>query len=181
MRLLICDDHRLLLDALSIALMQNGFTVVATAMDPYEAVTAASEHQPDACLLDVNFPGANGLSVITRIHEVSPDTKVVILSASIDKALVAGAIAQGAQGFVSKEKPIEAIVEALEMAHQGKLAVDPLLLQKTLRPHLAENRRVGRLERLVGLPDRRDVWRSLNPINLATLLGRPDYRQPNWS
>jgi two-component system nitrate/nitrite response regulator NarL len=140
MRLLICDDHRLLLDALSMALMQNGYTVVATALDPYEAVAAAREHQPDACLLDVSFPHADGLSAIARIHEVSPDTKVVMLSGSIDRVLVADAIAQGAQGFVGKEKPVGAIVEALEMAQQGHLAVDPLLLKEILRPPDAEDR-----------------------------------------
>jgi two-component system nitrate/nitrite response regulator NarL len=138
MRLLICDDRRLLLDALSIALTQNGYTVVATALDLHEAVVAAREHQPDACLLDVNFPDANGLSAIARIHAVSADTKVIMLSASIDRVLVAEAIAQGAQGFVGKEKPVEAIVEALEMAHQGQLAVDPRLLQEILRPQEAE-------------------------------------------
>lgn len=132
MRLLICDDHRLLLDALRMALTLNGYTVVATALDPCQAVAAAREHQPDVCLLDVNFPHANGLSAIARIHEVSPDTKVVMLSASMDKVLVADALAQGAQGFVGKEKSVEAIVEALEMAHSGHLAVDPLLLQQIL-------------------------------------------------
>jgi len=82
MRLLVCDDHRLLLDALSMALTDKGHTVVATALDPDEAVEAARTHKPDVCLLDVNFPHANGLSAIGRIHEVSPDTKVVMLSGS---------------------------------------------------------------------------------------------------
>jgi two-component system nitrate/nitrite response regulator NarL len=141
MRLLICDDHRPLVEALSMALTQNGYTVVATALDPYEAVTAAREHQPDACLLDVNFPDANGLNVIAWIHQVSADTKVVMLSASINRALVADAIAHGAQGFVSKEKPVEAIVEALEMAYQGHLAVDSLLLQEILQPQDSQDRR----------------------------------------
>ena len=134
MRLLVCDDHRLLLDALSLALTNNGHTVVATALDPDEAVEAAREHQPDACLLDVNFPQGNGLSAIGRIHDVSPDTKVVMLSGSTSRGLVADAIAQGAQGFVGKEKPIGAIIEALEKAHQGYLAVDPLVLQAAMRP-----------------------------------------------
>ena len=48
---------------------------------------------------------------------------------------MADAIAQGAQGFVGKEKPIGVIIEALELAHQGHLAVDPLVLQEALRPH----------------------------------------------
>ena len=134
MRLLVCDDHRLLLDALSMALTDHGHTVVATAIDPDDAVEAARQHQPDACLLDVNFPGANGLNAVGRIHEVSPDTKVVMLSGSISKNLVAKAIAEGAQGFVGKEKPVGDIINALEMAHQGHLAVDLLLLQEILRP-----------------------------------------------
>jgi Response regulator containing a CheY-like receiver domain and an HTH DNA-binding domain len=121
MRLLLCDDHRPLLDALSMALRDRGHTVVATALDPDEAVEAARRHQPDACLLDVNFRHANGLNAIGRILEVSPDTKVVMLSGSISRSLMAEAIAKGAQGFVGKEKPVGAIIEALEMAHHGHL------------------------------------------------------------
>jgi two-component system nitrate/nitrite response regulator NarL len=169
MRLLICDDHRLLLDALSMALTQSGYTVVATALDPDAAVAAARVHQPDVCLLDVNFRHANGLSAIARIHEVSANTKVIMFSASIDRSLVVEAIARGAQGYVGKEKPVGAIIEALEMAHRGQLAVDPRLLQESHPPHDAEDRRaypadrraypadrrVGPVDRRVGPADRR--------------------------
>jgi two-component system nitrate/nitrite response regulator NarL len=134
MRLMVCDDHKLLLDALSMALTDNGHTVVATAIDPDEAVEAARKHQPDVCLLDVNFPHSNGLTAIGRIHAVSPETKVVMLSGSVSRSLVADAIAEGAQGFVGKEKPVGVIMEALQMAHEGHLAVDLLLLQEVLRP-----------------------------------------------
>ena len=136
MRLLVCDDHRLLLEALSMALADKGHLVVATALDPDQAVEAAREHQPDVCLLDVNFPSGNGLSAIRRIHDVSANTKVVILSATINAGLVADAIAQGAQGFVGKEKPIGVVIEAVQLASQGYLAVDPLLLQAALRPRV---------------------------------------------
>jgi two-component system nitrate/nitrite response regulator NarL len=139
MRLLICDDHRLLVDALSMALTNSDHTVVATALSPDEAVQAAREHQPDVCLLDVNFPQGSGLSAIRRIREVSVNTKVVILSGSLTKGLVAEAIAQGAQGFVGKEKPIGAIIEALELAQKGHLAVDPLVLQDALRPRAVDD------------------------------------------
>jgi two-component system, NarL family, nitrate/nitrite response regulator NarL len=134
MRLLVCDDHRVLLDALSMALTANGHTVVATAIDPNEAVEAAREHQPDVCLLDVHFPNDNGLKAIARIHEVSPSTKVVMFSGSMNRGLVADAIAEGAQGFVGKERPVGAIIDALAMAHQGHLAVDLDMLQQVLRP-----------------------------------------------
>jgi DNA-binding NarL/FixJ family response regulator len=176
MRLLICDDHRLLVDALSMALTQSGFTVVATALDPDEAVAAARVHQPDVCLLDVNFHHANGLSAIARIHEVSAETKVVMFSASIDRLVVAEAIARGAQGYVGKEKPVGAIIQALEMAHRGQLAVDPRLLQGTPdRPAARSERRVGppdRPDRRVGPADRRFCRKPPDQFNdraLATL------------
>jgi two-component system nitrate/nitrite response regulator NarL len=133
MRLLVCDEHRVLLDALTKALSDNGHTVVVTATDPAEAVEAAREHKPDACLLDVHFPWAKGLKAIGRIRAASPNTKVVVLSGSTSSGLVAEAIAQGAHGFVGKEKPIAAIIEALEKAHQGHLAADPLVT-RNLRP-----------------------------------------------
>ena len=139
MRLVVCDDHRLLLDALSVALTDNGHSVVATALNPDEAVEAAREHQPDAFLLDVNFPHGNGLKAIGPIHDVSPNTKVVMLSGSISAGLVADALAEGAAGFVGKENPIGVVIEALEMAHQGYLAVDPLVLRDALRPRPRDN------------------------------------------
>ena len=139
MRLLICDDHKMLIEGLSLVLSDNGHTVVATALDPAEAVKAARHHQPDLCLLDVNFPDGNGLGAIARIREVSPNTMVVILSASLSPSLVADAIAQGAAGYVGKEKPIRFLVEALQMAHAGFLAVDPALLQDALRPRARDD------------------------------------------
>ena len=139
MRLVLCDDHKLLLDALSVALNDNGHVVdnrhvvVATALDPDEAVEAVREYQPDACLLDVHFPHSNGLNAIGPIHDASPNTKVVMLSNSIGGGLVADSIAEGAQGFVGKENPIGVVIEALELARQGYLAVDPVILRSALR------------------------------------------------
>jgi len=135
MRLLICDNYKPLVDALSMALSQLGHTVAATALDPDEAVAAARQHQPDSCLLDLSFPHGNGLSAIARIRGVSADTKVVMLSGSISTDLVADAIAQGAHGFVNKEKSIGVIAEALEQAHHGHLAVDPSFMPDLPQPH----------------------------------------------
>lgn len=133
MRLLICDDHTLLLQALCLALTDKGHTVVATAADPDEAVEAARQHRPDVCVLDVSFPNASGITAIGRIHEASPGTKVVMLSGSMTPELVAAALAEGAQGFVGKEKPVDVLSEALERAYQGHLAVELNVLQEVLR------------------------------------------------
>ncbi|WP_270889429.1 response regulator transcription factor [Pedococcus sp. 5OH_020] len=135
MRIVVCDDHRLLLEALGMALSATGHEVVALAGHPEEAVQAVAEHQPDVCLLDVNFPDGTSVAAIHQLREASPDTKVVMLSAEADHAVVGRAIAEGASGYVGKEKPITEIVEMLDRAVRGQLAVEPSLLQRALRPH----------------------------------------------
>ena len=108
----------------------EGHEVVATPVRPGEAVDAVREHQPDACLLDVSFPDASGLSAIGLIHAASPTTKIIILSGSTDQTVVAEAIGKGAHGFVSKERPVTEIIAALERARDGHMAVDSDLLQQ---------------------------------------------------
>ena len=134
MRIVVADDHLLLLEALGLALGARGHEVLALAETPDDAVAAVAEHHPDVCLLDVNFPGGTSLAAIHRIRELSPATKVVMLSAEADHAIVGRAIAEGASGYVGKEKPIVEIVEMLDRAVRGQLAVEPSLLQRALRP-----------------------------------------------
>lgn len=135
MRIVVCDDHVLLLEALGMALEASGHEVVALATHPDEAVAAVGEHHPDVCLLDVNFPDGTSVNAIQRVRASSPETKVVMLSAEADHTMVGKAIAEGASGYVGKEKPIVEIVEMLDRAVRGQLAVEPMLLQKALRPH----------------------------------------------
>jgi two-component system, NarL family, nitrate/nitrite response regulator NarL len=134
MRLVVCDDHLLLLEALGLALAAKGHDVVALAGHPDEAIRAVEEHQPDVCLLDVNFPDGTSVAAIHKIREISPSTKVVMLSAQADSAVVGRAIAEGAAGYVGKEKPIGEIIEMLDRAIAGQMAVEPALLQRALRP-----------------------------------------------
>ena len=137
MRIVVCDDHLLLLEALGLALGATGHDVVALAGNPEDAITAVAEYHPDVCLLDVNFPDGTSVNAIQRVRAASPETKVVMLSAESDHAIVGRAIAEGASGYVGKEKPITEIVEMLDRAVRGQLAVEPSLLQRALRPHKA--------------------------------------------
>jgi len=134
MRIVVCDDHLLLLEALGLALAAKGHEVVALAGPPDEAIRAVEQHRPDVCLLDVNFPDGTSVAAIHKIREISPATKVVMLSAQADHAVVGRAIAEGASGYVGKEKPIGEIIDMLDRAIAGQMAVEPALLQRALRP-----------------------------------------------
>lgn len=134
MRVVICDDHRLLLEALDLALTTRGLDVVALANDPDEAAVAVSEHRPDVCLLDVHFGAGTAVSAISRLREVSPETKVVMMSAFAEEGLVAHSISEGAVGYVIKEMSVSGIVDMLGRAVDGQMAVEPALLRRALRP-----------------------------------------------
>jgi two-component system nitrate/nitrite response regulator NarL len=132
MKLVVCDDHELILDALGAALADLGYEVTK-AHTPEEAVEAARTYQPEACLLDANYPDGSGLDVVPRIREVSAGTRVVIFSADFSNDLVRRAIALGASGYVRKDRGLAQLVEAIDLAVSGHLAIEPGALQSALR------------------------------------------------
>ena len=132
MKLVVCDDHALILDALGTALADLGYEVTKAAR-PDDALEAVRVVQPDVCLLDANYPEGSGLDVIPRIREVSAGTKVVIFSADFSDDVVRRAIALGASGYVRKDRGLPQLVEAIDLAISGHMAIEPSALQRALR------------------------------------------------
>jgi two-component system nitrate/nitrite response regulator NarL len=119
-RILLCDNHRLLVEALAAALRRGGHDVVAMTTQPEEALHAAAEHDPDVCLLDVIFPGDAGINTIADIRATTR-SKVLVLSARCDRDAVCAAIAAGAGGFVGKNQSIDQILCMLDQVCAGKV------------------------------------------------------------
>lgn len=119
MRIVLADDHVMLLEALDLALTARGHQVVGRATSPEHAVRAVRRHAPDLCLLDVHFPGGSGLAAIGPVREACARTRVVMFSGWREAHTVERARVEGAAGFVSKEQPLGTIVEELERAERG--------------------------------------------------------------
>ena len=132
MRILLCDDHRLLVEAFAAALQAHGHEVVAVATNPEDGYRAAVEHDPDLCVLDVMFPEGSGLEAAGRIT-AGKRCKVLMLSARSDPDLVNAALQAGASGFVLKDESIEGILRALDRLAAGEIAVDRDLLRAAIR------------------------------------------------
>jgi two-component system nitrate/nitrite response regulator NarL len=129
-RLVLCDDHLLLLEALKPALELHGHTVLAAVTTPEEAVAAVVEHRPDVLLLDVFFPdGDSGLRVVTEVAAASPQTRVVFLSGGSDPELVRAAVEAGAVGFTRKGLDLGGILSVLNRVMAGEIVIDPALLR----------------------------------------------------
>ncbi|MGE5691092.1 MAG: response regulator [Pseudomonadota bacterium] len=124
-RCLVADDHPALVAAVSAYLEEHGFEVVGPATDGHAALAAAGEERPPLALLDYRMPGVGGAELVRRVRRVSPGTLVAVYTADADEALVADALAAGAQGVVLKDAPLDDVVRALRSVLLGRPYVDP--------------------------------------------------------
>jgi two-component system, NarL family, nitrate/nitrite response regulator NarL len=134
MRLVICDDHRLLTEALASMLSAQGHVIEGIAYSADEFLRVVAESDPDVCLLDVNLAGGTeGLTVAREVLERHPRTKVIILSAVSEASVVAEAIDAGVVGFVRKDQNASKIISTLERVAAGEMAIDGDLLRAAVR------------------------------------------------
>jgi DNA-binding NarL/FixJ family response regulator len=143
-RVAIVDDHTMLREGLrKILAMEEDLEVVGDTDDASVASDLASRTKPDVLLLDIRMPGTGGLEVIGPIHESSPTTKVLMLTASDDRRDHVAALTQGARGIIMKDSAAETLVSAIRAVHAGQAWVDreitgTLLEELAHRGHPAE-------------------------------------------
>jgi DNA-binding NarL/FixJ family response regulator len=134
--LLICDDHKVLTDALATVVgLDDGLSLVAPPVHtPDEAISLAQEHLPQVVLMDIVFKGGGmtGIEATRRIKEGSPSTKVVIMTAHDEDRLLVEAVEAGASGFLSKDEAAEEFLAAAKAAADGEVLIDPTTLTRLL-------------------------------------------------
>src|SRR5690242_20182063 len=110
-RVVVGDDHPLFRDGLVRALnSSDAIDVVAEAPDGVAALTAIKDHRPDVALLDHQMPGLDGAEVAAAVTRDGLPTRVLLVSAHDDPAIVYQALQQGAAGFLPKESTRAEIV-----------------------------------------------------------------------
>src|SRR6187401_2623323 len=103
MRVLLADDHRLMLDGIRRALDEDGgFEVVGETQNGAQVLPLVGQTNPDLVVLDVRMPNMDGLQCLEEIRRRYPDVKVVMLSASTTQDLIDGALRRGASAYVLK-------------------------------------------------------------------------------
>ena len=119
-RLLIADDHDVIRAGLSELLKGSDMDVVALAANGKECLALAEQHQPDVILLDVRMPDGDGLEILEKVQQKSPNSKMVMLSFDDSPIHIARAKALGAADYVLKRSPRSAIIETIQAAAAGK-------------------------------------------------------------
>ena len=103
----------------------DDFDVVDEGEDGQEVERIVREHRPDVVLMDINMPGIDGVEATRRLIDISPETKVLILSIHDDENYVTHALQSGASGYLLKEMDADSLVEAVRVVADGGAYIHP--------------------------------------------------------
>lgn len=125
-RVLIADDQRVVREGLTLVLgLLSDVEVVGAASDGAEAVALVQDLQPDIVLMDLRMPRCDGVEATRRLRELSPDTKVVVLTTYSDDRSVIDALRAGARGYLTKDAGGTEIRDALRRVLDDQAVIDP--------------------------------------------------------
>jgi two-component system, NarL family, nitrate/nitrite response regulator NarL len=127
-RVLVADDHPFFRDGVTRGLVQSGrIEVVAEVGDGRAALEAIRRDAPDVALVDYEMPDIDGLGVVKAVVRDGLSTRVLLLSAHTESAVVFQAVQEGAAGYLSKDARRAEIVEAVVDVARGRTVVPPEL------------------------------------------------------
>lgn len=125
---IIADDHPLYREGLARAVSSRpDLDLIGESGDGREALEMIRRLTPDVAVLDVHMPGLEGVDVVEAAKRDQLTTRVLMLSAAIDSALVYGAVAAGAAGYWSKSADRTVICDAIAAVARGESVLDPAL------------------------------------------------------
>ena len=128
MRVLVADDHPFFRDGVTRGLVQSGrIEVVGEVGDGRAALEAIRRDAPDVALVDYEMPDIDGLGVVKAVVRDGLTTRVLLLSAHTESAVVFQAVEEGAAGYLSKDARRAEIVEAVVDVARGRTVVPPEL------------------------------------------------------
>jgi DNA-binding NarL/FixJ family response regulator len=125
-RVLIVDDHVIVREGLREILdSQEGIVVVGDVGDSGGAVALAAEKRPDVVILDIQIPGDDVTVTVNRIREITPDTKIIILSMYEGPRLLQKLLAAGVRGYLVKSVHRDDLVSAVRSvsAEDGRVVL----------------------------------------------------------
>ena len=133
MRVLIADDHPMMVDGLRYLLEAHGYEVVGAVGDGQAAVAQALQLEPDLVLMDISMPVCNGLAATRLIKALRPEMKILIVTTSAEDEDLFEAVKSGACGYLLKTTRGPAFIEALRGLEQGVPPFSPGLAELLLR------------------------------------------------
>jgi two-component system NarL family response regulator len=133
LRVLLVDDHPLLLEGMRSLLTSRGIHVIGTANDGLQARELARILHPDLIVMDIEMPNCNGIEATQAIKTDFPEMKIVIMTVSDDDEHLIEAIKNGAAGYMLKGMDTKAIFPLLAEVMRGETAIAQNLAARVLK------------------------------------------------
>ena len=132
-RLLIADDHPIVVDGLRAVLgTQQDFEVVGTASNGEEALHKVRALHPDVLLLDLEMPRVDGVETLRRLAVDQVAVHTIVFTAFDTDDRIIDAVRAGAQGYLLKGAPREELFNAIRIVHAGGSLLQPVVASKLL-------------------------------------------------
>lgn len=128
-KILLADDHAVVVEGLRRILDRPEFEVVDVASDGWALVQAAARLHPDVIVTDIAMPGLNGIQAARKIYEQTQKPKIIFLTMHPESVYATAALAAGASGYVLKSAAGEELIGAIRDALEGRIYVSNLVAQ----------------------------------------------------
>lgn len=136
-RILLADDHEVVRAGLRALLEeQQGWEVVAEAVDGREAVEKATKLKPDVVVIDIAMPSLNGLEAVRQIIKAVPHCRVLVLTMYDSDPLIQQVLQAGARGYLLKSDAGRDLVSAIDALRRNKTFFTPKVSQMVLEGYL---------------------------------------------
>jgi NarL family two-component system response regulator LiaR len=133
-RLLVVDDQTVVREGLAAILTNySDIEVIGQAADGIQAVEIIKKEKPDVVLLDMMMPNQDGLTTIPKVREVSPNTRILVVTAYAENDLVYQAIKAGALGYILKDATRDQLLQAVRDVDQGRASLQPSIAVKLIQ------------------------------------------------
>lgn len=164
--MLVADDHPLYRESVVRAVKERPeFDLVAEVSDGAAALAEIKRLEPDVAVLDLKMPHLDALQVLNALQRDELATRVVVLSAFLDGAIVFQAVAAGAGAYLSKDTDRRELCDTIAAVARGETVLDP----NAQAGIAGEVRARGRQERPVLTPREREIL-----VQIAEGRGAPE-------
>lgn len=118
-KIIVADDHPLLLKGLTEELINNNYNVIETATNGVDASNLILKHKPDIAILDINMPLLSGFEVIKKCKNKNLKTKFIILTSHKESRFVIKAKTLNISGYLLKDEPFDEITKCIHAISNG--------------------------------------------------------------